>query len=321
MWCSSSSRCSTRHPNDRRRSCLTGIGDPTGSASTSKGSIHTATWAYEDVDVFVVDITGDDAVVFEAWSDGALDTWGRLQPYADGLVGDVIAESDDPSADTGLPAGFDGNDFNFRIETVLEPGTYVLTVELLDEQPAGNTYTLTAMRDGGGQDVSPSPMFSRYLEGSSGNNKYVEVVNPSAQTVDLQGCSVDLYRNGDTTPDASLALSGALAPSETALLCHSSATLATGGPCDVTSGSLSFNGDDALVLSCSGAVADRIGQVGNDPGTAWSGAGVSTRDASLERVCGSVPDVLPGEAFDPSEQWVARGVDDASGLGTAWSCE
>jgi hypothetical protein len=168
------------------------------------------------------------------------------------------------------------------------------------------------------------PMFARYLEGSFGNNKYLEVGNAADGAVSLDACAVELYRNGATEPATTVWLDegpvDSLAPGETLLLCHTSAELETGGDCDLASGALSFNGDDALLLVCAGAVVDRIGRVGEDPGSSWGGAEVSTRDASLERRCDSAPQTLPGEVFDPAADWFAYPVDDATALGTPWLC-
>lgn len=44
----------------------------------------------------------------------------------------------------------------------------------------------------------------------------------------------------------------------------------------------SFNGDDALELYLGGVLQDAFGTCGNDPGTAWSGGGVTTRNNNLQ---------------------------------------
>ena len=79
---------------------------------------------------------------------------------------------------------------------------------------------------------------------------------------------------------------------------------------------INFNGDDALTLEKTGAVIDRIGQVGFDPGTEWSANGVSTLNRTLRRKDG----ITAGEsafaaAFDPSLQWDGFPVDTADNLG------
>ena len=42
-----------------------------------------------------------------------------------------------------------------------------------------------------------------------------------------------------------------------------------------------YNGDDALVVKYGGVITDVLGVPGSDPGTAWSGSGVSTADRNI----------------------------------------
>jgi predicted extracellular nuclease len=158
--------------------------------------------------------------------------------------------------------------------------------------------------------------FSEYVEGSS-SNKAVEIYNPTGASVDLTAYSVKLYSNGATTATTSLALTGTLAADATLVLVHSSATDAYKVPGSLVSGVTNFNGDDALTLEKSGAVIDRFGQLGTDPGTAWTAAWVTTVDATLRRK----PTIKKGDsnasgAFDPSVEWTALPIDTATGLGS-----
>ena len=161
-------------------------------------------------------------------------------------------------------------------------------------------------------------VFSQYLEPTTGNNKYVEITNIDSSSIDLSNCNVRKYTNGATS-GTSIALSGTLAPGGVHLVCHSSASFTTGAPCDTSSGSLDFNGDDALDLECGGLVYDVIGEIGVDPGTAW-GTSPSTQDHSLIRNCVGSGDADGGDAFDPADEWTALATDDASDLGLLNSC-
>ena len=58
---------------------------------------------------------------------------------------------------------------------------------------------------------------------------------------------------------------------------------------------LSFNGDDALEVRINGARSDVFGLIGHDPGTAWTGSGVSTANQNLSR---------RRTIFSPSAGWV-----------------
>lgn len=249
-----------------------------------------------DVDVYMIHVTGEGAIPLQAWTEGDIDTVARLTT----LGGEVLTTSDD-----------EDDDWNFHLGVVVERGTYVLWVEGHDEHPDG--YRLTLRRDEGGQDAV-DPMLVRYLEGS-GQDKLVEVGNTTQRTLDLTGCTIDVHTNGSLTPSRSIDVEGVLAPTETLLVCNGGLELVPSRPCDLRTGALSFNGDDAVVLTCAGSPVDRIGRVGEDPGTAWfSPEGYGTRDAGLERACGALNDTDVGAPWDLGP-WEPRSADDADWVG------
>jgi len=158
-------------------------------------------------------------------------------------------------------------------------------------------------------------LISEYVEGSS-NNKAVEIYNPDAAEADLSVYKIEQYNNGGSTPTASFALSGKLAPGSVHVMAHSTLASALSTRVNQTAG-FSFNGDDALTLTRSGVVVDRIGQVGYQPPSGfWGTAVAGTKDHTLRRK-GSVKagDTNSTAAFDPSVQWDAFNVDDFSDLG------
>jgi uncharacterized protein len=157
--------------------------------------------------------------------------------------------------------------------------------------------------------------FSEYIEGSS-NNKALEIYNPTTATVSLSSYVVKLYGNGTTTAGNVFTLTGTLSPGGVVVVVNNGATTSFQIPGSYTSTVTNFNGDDAITLEKSGAVIDRIGQVGFDPGTAWTGGTVSTLDRSLRRKSSvKVGDSNAGTVFDPSLQWVGFAIDDATSLG------
>ena len=86
---------------------------------------------------------------------------------------------------------------------------------------------------------------------------------------------------------------------------------------EIASQTINHNGNDAYELVCSGMLVDSFGQVGTDPGEAWSGSGVSTKDTVLRRRCTiGGGDTNSGDAFDPSVEWEAVTDTDLSGFGT-----
>ncbi|HSK76663.1 MAG TPA: lamin tail domain-containing protein [Thermoanaerobaculia bacterium] len=157
---------------------------------------------------------------------------------------------------------------------------------------------------------------SEYVEGTS-NNKALEIYNPGAAAVDLSlgVYTVQIFSNGNTTASSTISLSGVIASGGRFVLAHSSAVL--GITPNQASGSLSFNGDDAVTLRKNGTVIDSIGQIGVDPGTEWGTGTASTADNTLRRkstVCAG--DTNPSDAFTPSTQWDGFATDTFSGLGS-----
>jgi subtilisin-like proprotein convertase family protein len=163
--------------------------------------------------------------------------------------------------------------------------------------------------------------FSEYVEGT-GNNKAVEVYNPSGSAVNLAtaGYLVQMYFNGVTNVGTSVALTGTVAAGGVHVLAFSGSTNTLLALANQTNGSSFFNGDDAVVLrkgGTNGAVVDAIGQIGFDPGTAWSTNGVSTLDRTLRRKSAVVQgDTNATNAFNPSVEWDNFAADTFGGLGS-----
>ena len=167
-------------------------------------------------------------------------------------------------------------------------------------------------------------LISEYVEGS-GTNKAVEIYNGTGGTVDLGSGQyrLELYSNGSTSSTASLALTGSIAAGDVLVLCNATDSGIT-SRCDTSNtGTVNFNGDDALVLrrnsasAGSGDVVDSLGQVGFDPGSEWGAGNQSTADNTIRRkdtVCAG--DTNPSDAFDPTVQWDGYANGTYDGLGT-----
>ncbi len=157
--------------------------------------------------------------------------------------------------------------------------------------------------------------FSAYVEGS-GHNKAIELFNSYAETVDLSDYEIQIFSNGNTSPNFRIKdLPGTLEPGKTYLIAHSSAVQALQDKADKLVNNLDFNGDDALVLLQNGKVADRFGIVGERP--APSGWGGVTTDRTLVRL----PNVWKGRVapyteFIPTNEWQVYDRDTFHVLGT-----
>lgn len=124
--------------------------------------------------------------------------------------------------------------------------------------------------------------FSEYVEGSS-NNKAIEIYNPKAVPVQLNGYKVLLYSNGASTPTNTLNLSGTIAAGDVYVISNSSANDSIKVKSDTTSQVCNFNGDDALVLLNGTDTLDVFGIVGVDPGNSWAVDSASALDHTLIR--------------------------------------
>lgn len=159
---------------------------------------------------------------------------------------------------------------------------------------------------------------SEYVEGTS-NNKAIEI-HGGFFDFDLEGCEILVYSNGSSTISSLAVLSGVLTANETLVVCSPQASdpelLAR---CDQfgSSGTINFNGDDAVVLRCSGRVHDVFGRIGEDPGESWTSGPLVTRDVTLRRRCDTQPRTDGSTAFEPflGSEWDGFAVNTFSDLG------
>ena len=159
--------------------------------------------------------------------------------------------------------------------------------------------------------------FSEYIEGA-GNNKALEIYNPSQSPIDLSAYSVKIYANGSYTVTNTIPLAGMLAGDSVFVIVNSTAPLAgLKAKADLLSGSLSYNGDDAIALFKGSNIVDLIGVIGVRPaGGGWTTGGVSTVDQTLIRK--STVQIGTGgtvTTFDPSLEYTSLPTDDFSNLG------
>ena len=159
--------------------------------------------------------------------------------------------------------------------------------------------------------------FSEYAEGSS-NNKYFEIYNPTADTVDLSNYAYPSVANAPSTPGTyeywnDFDAGAVILPYDVYVVAHGSADASISAEADETHTYLS-NGDDGYGLvygdQNSYVVIDWIGNWDADPGAGWSVAGISnaTKDHTLVRKC----DVTSG-----NNDWTASAGTDS--LNSEWT--
>ncbi|MCF8464753.1 MAG: lamin tail domain-containing protein [Flavobacteriales bacterium] len=164
---------------------------------------------------------------------------------------------------------------------------------------------------------------SEYVEGS-GNNKYIEIYNPTASAINLAtgNYSLRIYANGSTIPSDN-ALTGTIAAYGVLVFQNSSATIYSGPPAPVNNNSVNFNGDDAIALTKNSVDIDIFGRIGNDPGSEWSLGGNNTSDQTLVRNAAVQAgiDVSPtgtgsGAFTTLATEWTEFVIDNVSNLGS-----
>ncbi|MEZ0607220.1 cellulose binding domain-containing protein [Fibrella sp. WM1] len=165
--------------------------------------------------------------------------------------------------------------------------------------------------------------FSEYIEGSS-NNKALEIYNGTGAPINLATSQyvVQVYSNGSNNVTATISLTGTVASNGVYVLANNNANVnvAISSKANQTSGSVNYNGNDAVVLrkgGATGTIVDVIGQIGNDPGAEWGSGLTSTADNTLRRkatLCSG--DNIGSDAFNPAIQWDGFAVDTFDGLGS-----
>jgi hypothetical protein len=184
--------------------------------------------------------------------------------------------------------------------------------------------------------------FSEYVEGY-GQNKAIEVYNPTSVTIDLSDYRIERYSNGATNSSA-----GGIT-TLTGMLVSGDAFVITSGETDTSStfgfidpvlfsmsdmaepvGSyptpLHMNGNDAMVLLKNGAIIDVIGKVGEDPASgAWTddaasgftmGSWWTAQHTLIRKAAVKTGDANGVDLFNPSLEWDSLVVGSWGNLGT-----
>jgi hypothetical protein len=140
-------------------------------------------------------------------------------------------------------------------------------------------------------DVITELFISEYGEGSSGNNKWLEIYNGTGSDVDLSNYSLVVYSNGATAATRTYNMTGTLVDGDVFVItrvAEDTVDAALLAEADVmqsyNDGAIAiWNGNDAVALLKDGVLIDVIGVIGEDPGTEWTWDGGSTKDKVLVR--------------------------------------
>ena len=214
-----------------------------------------------------------------------------------------------------------GRGNNVANVNALAPGTYYIVVDGFGTGSGAveGSYTLTVTCtpvSGGGNSGCNELFFSEYLEGT-GSNKAIEIYNPTNALINLSSYQIEIYSNGSATATGTITLSGNINAYSTYVVANPNAVAGITSVADVTSGTLNFNGNDAIALvKNTNTMVDLIGKKGENPGVEWVVGGISTKDMTLVRKANVGQGVTTNPAtFDPSVEWLSSGIDVFSGLG------
>ena len=132
--------------------------------------------------------------------------------------------------------------------------------------------------------------FSEYVEGS-GNNKAIEIYNPTTEAVDLSEYEIHRLNNGSTEGFIGT-LAGTILAGDVFVIAANNAETPLTATADLLMTDLVlFNGDDVLILLHNSDTLDVFGEIGVQPEDEWSIGEFGTEDGTLVRN----PTVLKGQ--------------------------
>ncbi len=155
----------------------------------------------------------------------------------------------------------------------LKLGAQTATISYLDKTA---TYSVNVTNQGArvGDVANISELFiSEYYEGSSGNDKYIEIYNGTSSAILLSTSDyrIKIDANGAGTWAASnIALTGTIPAYGTYVLAHTSANASILALANQLHGSVTHNGNDSIGLFKGATLIDLFGVLGTDPGTGWT---------------------------------------------------
>jgi len=178
--------------------------------------------------------------------------------------------------------------------------------------------------------------FSEYGEGSS-NNKYIEIYNSTANSVDLSSYGITRVSNAPTTVGVyeywvDFDSAAVILANDVYVICHPSADSIILAQADMTYSVLS-NGDDGFALVYGGKpsspvlpgneyiILDFLGDFNGDPGSGWDVAGVTeaTYDHTLVRKCavtqGNTDWISSAGTDSLNSEWIVSANEDWTDLG------
>lgn len=159
-----------------------------------------------------------------------------------------------------------------------------------------------------GTPISPCSelLISEYLEGGSSTshrNNYIELYNPSDQSIDLSLYELVKYTGKNVQSSSRLQLSGSLEPWDSFLVKDNTENLSISADLSTNSAVMDYNGDDKIALQKNELIVDIVGQIGDSINF---GKNLTFRRKSQVKT--------PNNEFNPDE-WEQYGFEDTDDLG------
>jgi len=186
-------------------------------------------------------------------------TWnGSLLPELNNMLkGDIIA---------ALEYEFIQNYvFEYIVNDDYEEDSFAGYKDLTTGMPAPEIGTITVYlyKNTFTDDDDITLFFSKYLHGE-GNNRAIEIYNPTNSTIDLTDYHIAIFLNGSKTISHRIDLPGTLASGETFIVAYRGSGLAVTNKANVLSNILQFDGNDTIQLRYkNNTYIDTIFDIGN----------------------------------------------------------
>ena len=252
-----------------------------------------------------LDLVINDAVTSVAFADNSASTWGSNLVIT-GFKDNVISFG---TSGSGLTAS------QIAQVTIDNSGTLRIddSGKLTTEVEVVNTLDI---------------FFSEYAEGSS-NNKYLEIYNPTSETISLDGYAYPNVSNAPTTVGVhefwnTFETGATIASGAVYIIAHGSADQTILDKANETHNFLS-NGDDGYALAkgteTDYTYIDFVGDFNGDPGSGWDVAGVTaaTKDHTLVRketvISGNTDWTASAGTNADDSEWIVKDKDDWTDLG------
>lgn len=204
------------------------------------------------------------------------------------------------------------SDYNKAVDycdAVIQSGVYTL-LPTLERMP--EIYNAASCRH---------PLISEYYEdvnesgpsSSRQHNSYLELHNPTENTIDLSGYTIRMFADGNSTSTLQFALSGQLSPGQNLVIASPLSYGALPGLADVLTAAVNFSGNDAVGIFFGDEAIDIIGSIGNNPGQGWTTGGIKTKDGGLRRK----KSIAVGSTkwSESAQQWIPFETEDFTDVG------